>query len=129
MTGLLQQLQSDPSLEGSACIRQLRDSAAGFEGVSLKAIPASLLLTNYIAAVGDRAQRCLSAEVVGQQAAEVGAECFALLQEVEGLLQLSRQPVLLQLLGGQMLQELVDGVNRCKQLLTEAHLHRKFRVC
>jgi hypothetical protein len=122
MTGLLQLLQSDPSLETSICIRQLRYSAACFEGVSLKAIPASLLLTNYIAAVGDRAQQCLSAGVVGQQDAEVGAECFALMQEVEGLLQLSGQPVLLQLLGGLRLQELVDGLTRCKQQLTERHL-------
>ena len=122
MAGLLQQLQSDPSLEGSGCIEQLRDSAAVFKGVDLKAIPASLLLTNYIAEVGDRAQQCLNAGAVRQQDIDVGSDCFPLMQDVQGLLQLSRQPVVQQLLGGQRLQELVEGLYKCKQQLNETHL-------
>jgi hypothetical protein len=39
------------------------------------------------------------------------------MQEVEGLLQMSGQPVFLQLMGGQRLQELVEGLMRCKQQL------------
>jgi hypothetical protein len=123
MTGLLQQLQSNPGLlNGSvgACIQQLERSAACLTGVGLDTIPASLLLTNYIAEVGDRAQQCLSA--VGQQGAArtvAGAECLAVMHEIEGLMQLSVQPVLLQLLGGQRLQELVEGLMRCKQRLSE----------
>ena len=123
MTGLLQQLQSNPGLlNGSvgACIQQLERSAACLTGVGLDTIPASLLLTNYIAEVGDRAQQCLSA--VGQQGAArtvAGAECLAVMHEIEGLLQLSVQPVLLQLLGCQRLQELVEGLMRCKQRLSE----------
>jgi hypothetical protein len=92
--------------------------AAAFSCVGLDAIPASLLLTNYIAEVGDRAQQCLGA--VGQQGAagtRAGSEFLGVLQEVKGLLQLSSWPVLLQLLGGQRLQELVEGLMRCKQLL------------
>ena len=118
---LLQQLQSDPSVGAdlcATCTKQLRDSAACFGGVALDAIPASLLLTNYIAEVGDRAQQCLS--TAGQQdrtAAGARAECLAVMQEVEGLLQISGQPVLLQLLGGQRLQDLVGGLVGCKQLL------------
>ena len=37
--------------------------------------------------------------------------------DIEGLLQLSGQSVLQQLLGGQRLQELVEGLSRCKQQL------------
>jgi hypothetical protein len=85
----------------------------------LTAIPASLLLTNYIAEVGDRAQQCLSAGAVRQQDINLRADCLAVEREVEGLLQLSGQPVLLQLLGGQRLQELVEGLMRCKQRLSE----------
>jgi hypothetical protein len=85
--------------------------------MSLRAIPASLLLTNHIAEVGDRAQQCLSAGTVGQHGVDTGAECLAVEQELEGLLQLSGHPVLRQLLGGQRLQELVDGLMRCKQQL------------
>jgi hypothetical protein len=89
----------------------------------LDAIPASLLLTNYIAEVGDRAQQCLNAgDVQGAAGLGAGAECLMLLLEVEGLLQLSVQPVLLQLLGKQGLQELVEGLMRCKQLLSEAYM-------
>jgi hypothetical protein len=86
--------------------------------VGVDAIPASLLLANHIAEVGDRAQQCLSA--VGQRDV-AAADCLAVEQEVEGLLQLSVQPVLLQLLGGHGLQELVDGLMRCKQLLRDTH--------
>jgi hypothetical protein len=52
---LLQQLPSHPSLGascGGACIRRMHESAACFGGVGLDGIPASLLLTNYIADVG-----------------------------------------------------------------------------
>jgi hypothetical protein len=122
MAALLQQLQSNPSLGAgceSAFARLLGDSAACFEGVGLTAIPASLLLTNYIAEVGDRAQQCLSAGAVRQQDINLRADCLAVEREVEGLLQLSGQPVLLQLLGGQRLQELVEGLMRCKQRLSE----------
>jgi hypothetical protein len=61
---------------------------------------------------------------VKRQDVGVRAECLALLQEVEGLLRLLSQHVLLQLLGGQRLQELVDGLYRCKQLLTETYLRQ-----
>jgi hypothetical protein len=91
---------------------QMQKIAAGFGGAGLDAIPASLLLTNYIAEVGDRAQQCLSAGAV-----QDGALTGAVLQEVEGLLQLSLQPVLPQVLGGQQLQEMVGGLYRCKHLL------------
>jgi hypothetical protein len=121
MAGLLHQLQSDLCVGSdvcATCIRHLQNSAACFGGVGLDAIPASLLLTNHIAEVGDRAQQCLG--LAGQQdgtAAGGGAECFAVMEEVEGLLQLSGQSVLQQLLGGQRLQELVEGLSRCKQQL------------
>ena len=131
MADLLQQLQSDPSLglhawaTGGTCIRKMELTAACFDGVSLHEIPASLLLTCYIAEVGDRAQQCMSAGAVGQQGAAhaghvAGAECLAVVQEVEGLLQLSVHPVLLQVLGGQRLQELFGGLMSCKQLLSAA---------
>jgi hypothetical protein len=88
MADLLQQLLSDPSSKdgwGSACActRHMHESAACLEGVALDAIPASLLLTNYIAEVGDRAQQCLNAGAVKRQDVGVRAECLALLQEVE----------------------------------------------
>jgi hypothetical protein len=88
-------------------------------------IPASLLLTTYFADLSNRAQQCLHA--AGQQGAAhtgTGGECLALLQEVEGLLQLSLgQPVLLQLLAEhccERLQGLVAALLRCKQLLGDA---------
>jgi hypothetical protein len=124
MAHLLQQLQSGPSLGAGYVglfVRLVGGSAACFDGVRVDAIPASLLLTNYIAEVGDRAQQCLSARAVGQQDDDRGADFSAVEREVEGLLQLSGQPVLLQLLGGQRLQELVEGLMRCKQLLSEIH--------
>jgi hypothetical protein len=112
MADFMQQLQSVNGSEGGymgVCIGQLESSVACSGGVGLDTIPASLLPTNYVAEVGDRAQQCLSA------GAGVGGECLAVMQEVEGLLQLSGQPVLLQLLGGRQLQELVEGLMRCKQ--------------
>ena len=51
--------------------------------------------------------------------AACGRTCLAVMQEVEGLLQLVAQPVLLQLLGGQQWQELVRGLLRCEKLLTD----------
>jgi hypothetical protein len=125
MANLLQQLQSDPCMRSgcaAGCIRELKHSAAQFVDVGLDAIPASLLVPNYIAEVGDRAQRCLSAAgAVGKQdgsgADAASGECLVVMQEVEGLLQLVAQPVLLQLLGGQQWQELVGGLWRCKKLL------------
>ena len=87
MAGLLHQLQSDLSVGSdvcATCIRHLQNSAACFGGVGLDAIPASLLLTNHIAEVGDRAQQCLG--LAGQQdgtAAGGGAECFAVMEEVD----------------------------------------------
>jgi hypothetical protein len=126
MADLLQQLQPNPSVGlgcGGACLQKLQISAACFGGVSLKAIPASLLLTNYIADVGDRAQQCLgTVKRYGEARMRACSECLALLQEVKGLLQLSVQPVLLQLLGGQRLQELVEGLMRCKQLLGDTYM-------
>jgi hypothetical protein len=104
----------------------MRESAACFDGVDLVAVPASLLLTNYIAEVGDRAQQCLNAGDLGQQDVDQRAECLAVMQEVEGLLQLSGQPVVQQLLGGQRLQELVEGLKRCEQQLTETYVRRCF---
>jgi hypothetical protein len=83
----------------------------------LAAIPASLLLTSYIADVGSRAQQCLNARAAGQQGA--GLECFELVQEVEGVLQVAGQPVVLQVFGQQRLQEMVDGLSRCKQQLRD----------
>jgi hypothetical protein len=124
---LLQQLQSDTSFSsgwGIACIRRLRDSSACFKGVGLDTIPALLLLTNYIAEVGDRAQQCMNAAGVGlQDAAQARArfECLALLQEGDGLLQLSGLPVMLKLLEGQRLQQLVGGLQRVKQLLSATY--------
>ena len=123
---LLHQLRSNPSLGvgcGAACVRQLKRSAACFGGGDVTAVPASLLLTNYIADVGDRAQQCLGAR--GQQgAAHTGARarCWGVMQEVEGLLQLSAQPVLVQLLGGQRLHELVERLMRCTQLLADIYV-------
>jgi hypothetical protein len=122
---LLQRLHSDPSLGfdcGATCLRQLHKSAAAakqlFGRESSDAILASLLLTNYIAEVGDRAQLFLGAEgQYGEARMRACSECLALTQEVEGLLQLSGQPALLQLLGGQKLQVLVEGLTRCKPLL------------
>jgi hypothetical protein len=116
LVDLLEQLQSPCNLKTS-WRRQVEGSAACFDGVSPNGIPASVLLANYIAELGSRAQQCLSAGAVGQQEDDVGADCLAVMQEVEGLLQLSSQPVLLQLLGGQGLQELVEGLSKCKQLL------------
>jgi hypothetical protein len=123
MADLLQQLQSEASLGTgcvNSCIRQLESRVACLSGVGVDAIPVSLLLTNHIAEVGDRAQQCISAGDAGKQGparAGVRAECFAVMQEVEGLLQLSGQPVLLQLLGDQGLEELTKGLSRCKQQL------------
>jgi hypothetical protein len=57
---------------------------------------------------------------MGQREIDDRAGCLGVMQEVEGLLQLLMQPVLRQLFGGQRLQELVEGLMRCKQLLTEA---------
>jgi hypothetical protein len=108
----------------AGCIRELKHSAAQFVGLGLDAIPASLLVPNYIAEVGDRAQRCLSAagavgqqDAAGQGADAASGECLVVMQEVEGLLQLVAQPVLLQLLGGQRWQELVGGLWRCEKML------------
>jgi hypothetical protein len=122
MADLLQQLQSNTGLVDGTCIRHMQQSAACFGDTNPDTIPASLLLTSYFADLSNRAQQCLNA--VGQQAAAhtcAGGECLALLQEVEGLLQLSLgQPVLLQLLGEhccERLQGLVAALLRCKQLL------------
>jgi hypothetical protein len=73
MADLLQQLQSGPSSKGGwgsacACIRHMHESAACLEGVALDAIPASLLLTNYIAEVGGQGTavpECRGCEAAG----------------------------------------------------------------
>ena len=85
LVDLLEQLQSPCNIKTS-CRRQVEGSAACFDGVSPNGIPASVLLTNYIAELGSRAQQCLSAGAVGQQEDDVGADCLAVMQEVEGLL-------------------------------------------
>jgi hypothetical protein len=94
-----------------------------FYGVSLSDIPAALLLTNYIAETGDRAQQCLEAAagaVVHRDGNPSGAaECSAVLCAVEGLLQLSAQPVARQLLTPHQLQELTPALMSCKQQLID----------
>jgi hypothetical protein len=114
----------DTALTG--CIKQLQESAGVFSGVSLSDIPASLVVTNYAAETGDRAEQCLAP---GRTAAGTAmqrdgtaadaAECSAVLQDVEGLLQLSVQPVVRQLLGTQHLQKLIRGLLSCKQQLVD----------
>jgi hypothetical protein len=107
---------------------QLEGSAQGFAGIGLQDIPASLLVANYIAEIGDRAQQCLEAAAgdAQQQDGNKAAECSAVVNAVEGLLQLAVQPVVRQLFGQQQLQELVKGLIRCKQQLSNTLAH--FRI-
>jgi hypothetical protein len=98
------------------CLKQLWESAGLFTGVALNDIPASFLLTNYIAETGDRAQQCLSAAADdAMQWDGAAAECSAVVCAVEGLLQLAVQPVVRQLFGPQHIQELIGGLMSCKQ--------------
>jgi hypothetical protein len=126
MAALLAQLsQADPSPAGAdslnGCLIQLQETGGVFSGVSLHAIPASLVVANYIAETGDRAQQCLSAAAgdAQEQDGNKAAECSAVLCAVEGLLQLSVQPVVRQLFGLQPQQELIGGLLSCKQQLID----------
>jgi hypothetical protein len=102
------------------CLKQLWESAGLFAGVALNDIPASLFLTNYIAETGDRAQQCLSAAAgAAMQGDGAAAECSAVVCAVEGLLQLSVQPVAWQLFGLEQLQDLIRGLISCKQQLID----------
>lgn len=132
---LLEQLQAAAAAAGSSsagvslqqCIDGMKASVSCFGGVGLNDIPASLLVANYFAEVGERAQQYLNARcTAGQQdggsacAVSGAAECSSVMQDVEGLLQLVQQPVLLQLFGQQMVQESVEGLTSCKQRLWKA---------
>jgi hypothetical protein len=124
MAALLQQLNPPGASAASEtaladCIVQLRESAAVFTGVALNDIPACLVVTNYIAEIGDRAQQCLKVAAAMQRDGNTAdsAECFGVVSVVEGLLQLAVQPVVMQLFGMQKTQELVGGLMSCKQQL------------
>ena len=110
----------------AGCLQQLAESARDFTGVSWADIPASFLLTNYIAETGDRAQQCLAqgraaagAALQRDGTAADAAECSAVLQDVKGLLQLSVQPVVRQLFGQQQVHKLIRGLLSCKQQLVD----------
>lgn len=100
-------------------IQRLRCSAAlHFPGVNLDHIPAPLLVANDIADVVDRVQRFVGAGAAVQHAAARPGwvqEGWVLLQDVEGLLQLTTQPVLWRVLGSNQGQQLVRGLLKCRQ--------------
>jgi hypothetical protein len=136
MATLLQQLSQQESSSHKAggagshgsFLKLLEESAQVFAGIGPQDIPASLVVTNYIAETGDRAQQCLEAVTTATQQG-VGdrvAECSAVVGAVEGLLQLAVQPVVRQLFGPQQLQELIGGLIRCKQQLSYTLSH--FRI-
>jgi hypothetical protein len=133
MAVLLEELQASHRVSLQQSINRMKAGASCFAaaGVGLNDIPVSLMVANYVAEVGDRAQQGLNAAeaacaAVGQHdgACTVAAECSAVmhepLREVEGLLRLAQQPVLLQLFDEQTVLELVSGLMSCKQRLRKA---------
>mgnify|MGYP001807048885 FL=1 len=142
MSVLLEQLQATAAAAGSSssgvslqhCIDRIHECVLScFAGVGLVNIPASLLVSNFIAGVGERAQQYLNATgAVGQQDgihhSIEAAECSSVMQEVEGLLQLAQQPVLLQLFGQHMVAELVEGLMSCKEKLWQACIVEVFNT-
>jgi hypothetical protein len=142
MAVLLEQLQATAAAAGSSssgvslqpCIDGIQECVLScFGGVDLDNIPASLLVSNCIAGVGERAQQYLNATgSVGQQGGvhtgTEAAECSAVMQEVEGLLQLAQQPVLLQLFGQHRVEELVEGLTSCKSRLWQAGIVAVFNT-
>lgn len=120
LAALLHQLQASAGSSSCAsglggCVQRLRDSAASiFCGLSLDAIPANLLVVNDIAGVVDRVQQAVRAGAAAQPGGVQDA--WVVLQDVEGLLQLTAQPVLWQVLGcSQQGQDLVQELLRCRR--------------